>query len=64
VSRSALIVVDMINGYDFPEADRIAALAQDAWRPTSPRREAELVLDRLDLAQPADVTLLAGELGG
>jgi nicotinamidase-related amidase len=30
VSRSALIVIDMINGYDFPDAEKVAASAEKA----------------------------------
>jgi nicotinamidase-related amidase len=30
VSRSALIVVDMINAYDFPDAEKVAASAEQA----------------------------------
>jgi nicotinamidase-related amidase len=30
VSRSALIVIDMINGYDFPDAEKVAASAENA----------------------------------
>jgi len=30
VSRSALILVDMINAYDFPDAEKVAASAQNA----------------------------------